>query len=544
VRQIYIYVVAAATLVIAAIGVINLLGVGIDLLLSAVTGQDWNQGGPDWERERLSFALPFIVIATPIWFLHWRMAERAVSGPDSDAERRSEVRALYFALAFLAGLFLLPGISTVISLLVEAWLGNPLTGTERESAVTSLAVGLVTAAGWVFHRRLYSRDVGAETTEARSTLLPQISLYAVSAIGGIALLFGVSDLIRLAVDTMADAGTSEHWWRESLATGLGSIVAGGLLWGVTWFYTERLLTTSAWWGKSAAGSGVRRAFLLAATVLAGLVVIINIADASDVAVSLALDARERAAGARPRSVAGPLLASLPFVAAWVLSRRRLLAEPDRIGFPLPLVTAQRLFGYVMALLGLLLGSAGVAMLLGDLIQLAAGVEDWRADLGRALGLAVAGGVLWGWYWRATLARFARDPVAEQYSSARRAYLFVVLGAALVALVIGLAITVYQVLQVVLDVSGADRLAAAIALPLGITIATAGVALYHGVLLRRDLAVRATVERTEAVEEEQAAAGRTQVALVVTGPAQGDTFAVIDALRRQLPEGYDISNIST
>jgi hypothetical protein len=539
VRQFYVYAVAGVTLVIAAIGVINLLGLGIDLLLSAVTGQEWIEGSPNWERERLSFSLPFIVIAGPIWFLHWRMAERAVSGPDAEAERRSEIRAAYFALAFLAGLLLLPGITTVVSLPFGVLLGNPLAAQDRESVVTSLAVVLVTAAVWEFHRRIYSRDIRAETTETRSALLPQIALYAVSAIAGIVLLISVSSLITFAIDTMLDSSNLESWWRLGLANSVGNFVAGGLLWPVTWFYTERLLTTSTWWGQSALGSGVRRLFVLAVAVIAAFVVLMNVADAIEVAVRLALGAPERGVDARPNDIVGPLLASLPFIAAWIVSRRRLLAEAAGIGFPLPLVTAQRLFSYPMAFLGLLLGSAGLAMLLGELFEVVTGADNWRTDVGWPLGLTVAGGVLWGWHWRATSARFAREPVAEQLSPARRVYLFVVLGVALVVLVIGLAITVYQVLQLVLGVSDTARLAAEIALPLGITLTTLVVSAYHGLLLRRDLAVRATTERVEMVNQAETVA-RTQVALVLTGPADDDVTAVIDALRRQLPEGYDIS----
>ena len=50
---------------------------GLDRLFTAISGEGWIQDGPDWERERLSLYLPFIVIATPIWWLHWRMAQRA-----------------------------------------------------------------------------------------------------------------------------------------------------------------------------------------------------------------------------------------------------------------------------------------------------------------------------------------------------------------------------------------------------------------------------------------------------------------------------------
>ena len=534
VRRLYIYAVAGVTLLIAAIGAVNLLGIGLDAIFRAISDHTWIQGGPDWQRERLSLFVPFVVIATPIWFLHWRMAQRALHGDDAVAERRSLVRALYITVLLLATLqAFFAGLTSVIDVSLRDLLGARLQPYERDSLVTSLSIVLVVTAIWVFHIATYRQDVRAETEETRSALPPQLYFYFASAIGAIMLLIGVSDLIRLGMDALADVARFGRWWREPLANGISLVVTGGLLWSVHWRATERELATSTWWGRSERGSGLRRLYLVAVLAIAAIATLISLASGIEGIARLTLDVPLPPRDSRLGEIAGPLLATVPFGAFWLLHRQRLLAEPRGAGFPIQPVTVTRLLEYAMAFLGLLFASGGIAVLLGELVQAIASEDGWRRDVGWPVGAAIGGGLLWAWYWWSTRGRLARDAEAEQVSTTRRAYLFVVLGGTVVAFVVGLAMTVYQVLQRVLDVSNAGSLASEIATPLGITVVTLGVALYHGVLLRRDLPVRGLMERGEA-------AGRERVEVVLTGPEGADMTAMVDALRRQLPEGYDLS----
>ena len=534
VRRLYVYAVAGVTLLIAAIGAINLLGLGLDAVFRAVSDRSWVQGGPDWERERLSLFVPLVVIATPIWFVHWRMAQRAVHGDDATSERRSLVRALYFTVLLLATLqMLLASLSSAIDVTLRDLLGARLQTYERESLITSLSIVLVVMAAWVFHVAIYRQDVRAETEETRSALPPQLYFYLASAVGAVMLLIGASDLIRLGVDAVADVDGFGRWWREPLASGISLVVTGGLLWSVHWFATERELATSSWWGRSERGSGLRRLYLVAILVITGIMALVRFADGVDGIAGLALDVRLRSDETRLMTIAGPLLATIPPAAFWLLHRRRLLGEPAGIGYPMLAATATRLIEYVMAFLGLLFASGGIAVLLGELVQAVAGEDGWRGDIGWPAGAAIGGGALWAWYWVSTSRRFAADSEAEQVSTSRRAYLFVVLGSALVALVVSLAMTIYQVMQEVLGVSETANLATEIALPLAVTVVTLGVALYHGLLLRRDLPARGLTERAEEV-------GRARMELVLTGPEAADLTGVVDTLRRQLPEGYDIT----
>jgi hypothetical protein len=491
-RQFYVYAVTAITLVFIAIGAVNLLGLGLDRLFTAVSGEGWIQGGPDWERERLSLYLPFVVIAAPIWWLHWRMAQRAVHGDDAVAERRSPVRAIFFALVLVVtGLQLVLGsLQSLLDLGIAGALGHRLADFERNSIVTSLAILIVCAATWLFHLRAWIADVREETTETRTTLPVPAVLFIGSAIGLLMAIFGARDLIGVAVDAVVGDGGFGRWWRAPLATGTSTLVTGAAIWALHWPLTKRLRRGSTWWGRSRAGAGLRHAYLVAVPAVAALIAIVFLADGADGIVRWATGVPAGFRESYASVTLTPLLATLPLVALWLLHRRLLLAEPSMPGEPIAPMEVARLLGYTMAFVGLALATAGAAMLIGEGIQQLAGEDGWRRDAGWPLGLLVAGGALWGWYWLQTRTRLAADPEAEQAATSRRAYLLLALGGAVVALVVGLAMTVYQVLQRVLDVGGAGRLASDIALPVGLSAVMAAVVAYHGLLLRRDLAVRA------------------------------------------------------
>jgi hypothetical protein len=130
----------------------------------------------------------------------------------------------------------------------------------------------------------------------------------------------------------------------------------------------------------------------------------------------------------------------------------------------------------------------------------------------------------------TRQRIATGPEVEQAATSRRACLVLVLSGAVVALVVGLAMTVHQVLQRLLDVSDAGSLSVDIALPVGPSVVTAAAVAYHSPLLRRDLAVRALGGQAE---------GAVRLKLVLTGRAGANLGNVVRAMRRELLEGYAI-----
>jgi len=75
------------------------------------------------------------------------------------------------------------------------------------------------------------------------------------------------------------------------------------------------------------------------------------------------------------------------------------------------------------------------------------------------------------------------------------------------------------------------------MPIGALLAAGGVALYHGLALRRDLALRAAIEPEAPVV--MPVAERSRRSLVLFGPPDGDSDAALGALREALPPGFTL-----
>jgi hypothetical protein len=205
------------------------------------------------------------------------------------------------------------------------------------------------------------------------------------------------------------------------------------------------------------------------------------------------------------------------------------------------LSARRLYVYGLSALGLIFACIGaVELLAAPLDELGDsarrfGDAGWRDDVARGLGLALTGGALWLWHWTSARRLMRDEPAREQRSTVRRAYIYLVLGSALVAAVVGLAITAYQLLQELLSVEESGGLGSDISVPLAIVLISVVVAAYHAVLLRGDLGVRAEIE-PELVVTPLAPA---ELVVRFVGPAGADWPAVLDDVRRQLPLGYDV-----
>jgi cytochrome c oxidase assembly factor CtaG len=71
-KKVYLYLVSFVALVIAVIGSIILLNFGLKSLILT----DFNHGG--YELRDLPTALSMLIVATPVWFFHWRLAKQEV----------------------------------------------------------------------------------------------------------------------------------------------------------------------------------------------------------------------------------------------------------------------------------------------------------------------------------------------------------------------------------------------------------------------------------------------------------------------------------
>lgn len=542
VRRVYVYFMAAVSLGTLATGVANLLRLAFDQLGPAF-GASVLINQPGAVRQEVSLYAALTVVALPIWLVHWWLAERAVlrSGPEAEAERRSMLRALFLSVALAAsfGFFVVSATDLIHRGILQAS-GVPFF--DAPSVSGSLAALIVAGAVWGYHGWIRLRDHRAGELTGSAAWLPRLYLYAAAFTGAMLLLFGSATLLRLVVDTIfgpAPVITEGHWWADPLASGTSLVLIGLLAWAAHWIYSLRLLDAPDWRAQSERAARLRQLYLYLGAIVGLGMTLRGVADTLTAVLREILGVSTTVgAAAFSRSVLEPLLAAVPFAVFWLYQQQRALDEARRHG-PAPLqATMRRLSTYVIALVGLAFAGVGLAYVLGLLIDLALGgtrtvsapADWWRGQVSQFSAVAVAGAVAWLWGWYTAQRALAADPPAEQTSTTRRVYLYIVLAATLVAILSSLAVVIYRVLTVVLNVSSSTGLISDVSAALGVVLVAAALAIYHGVVLRRDLPVRPAL----AAEEEE-----NELALVMTGPPDADLDAELADLRRYLPAGFSL-----
>lgn len=149
----------------------------------------------------------------------------------------------------------------------------------------------------------------------------------------------------------------------------------------------------------------------------------------------------------------------------------------------------RLYDHLEAGVGLVAGTLGLGLLLGALLhKVMPAPEDWDRDIAEVMALALtfllAGFPVWGRAW-SRIQGHAGTP-AEESSAVRRIYLFTIFGATALGVLVSLGTMVYLVLFGLLDGSLDVEKVAIFRFPLAVIGATAGVAAYHGQVLRSGL----------------------------------------------------------
>ncbi|HET7037933.1 MAG TPA: DUF5671 domain-containing protein [Thermomicrobiaceae bacterium] len=544
-RRLYLYFVAAASLAPLALGLVNLLRLALRWLWEALAGSQALPGASLGTRQQLSLYAALVLVALPIWLLHWWLAQRAArgAGPEAAGERGSLIRAFYLALVLLGSFVTwLVAAERLIEHLVLALLG-PGSVAADSALPNALAILLVAGAIWAYHLRVALADLRAGELPAEAAALPRLYRYLAAFGGALLLLFGASALIHLLTDVLLPnrvLTTAPHWWLGRLANGVALTAAGLLAWGLHWGYAERLVRSGrqSWLAAAERASALRRLYLYAVLAVAVFATLLGLGRGLDALLRWALGAEPGlAAGPRAWELLDPLLGALPFALFWgyqraLLGREERVAAEDRRQ-----AATRRLYGYLVALVGLALAAAGMALLLDVLIDLASGGRVgapagwWRGELSRDLALAAVGLAVWLWQWRAIQRRLARAPLAERAATVRRVYLYLVLAGALLSLLGSLAVVIYRVLSVILGVDAFHGLAGHLSQPLGIALVAAALTAYHLLLLRRDLS------------SQPSAPGPQRRALVLTAPPGTDLDALLASLRAGLPSGASLAELA-
>jgi hypothetical protein len=546
IRRLYLYVLSGITLGMLLVGLTLLLevtlaalGIGRGALADAGAG----------DRERLSVAAALVGVGLPVWGIHWFFVERGLQSrnPHADAERGSTVRALYFSVVL--GVLLAFGASAGLSLLLELFritLGAPAPEFTAADPANALAVLVVTGAAWTYHAGIRRRDMRAGPLTEAAAWLPRLYLYGASLIGLGILLLTLGNLLTFAIDAALGAppGVVEPGFRAGqLAAHLAAIVVWGAVWLGHWWYAGRLAADSGWRGTSERPANLRLAFFLAMIGISAFAVIWYVSRAASAVLVPVLGASgafgEKLDGTDlVQAALGALVAAMPWAIAWWLHVRWVRTESVQADNGDRAATVDRLDFSIVGLVALGFGAVGFAWILGLLIDLVLGGnrasgEGWRVEMVQTLPWAALGFVIWAWNWVRLQTRHAADPAVEAESRIRRSYLLLILAVTVLASLGSLAVVLYRIFSGLLDVAS-SQIVSDLSGPLGSLLVAGAIAIYHGIALRRDMALRAAAEPTQPPAQAEPEIRR---GVVLTGPAGSDLDAALQTLRAQLPAGF-------
>jgi hypothetical protein len=519
-KRVYFYLVYFVALGMFAAGVGILLGVCFDIITRYAQVQI---GAPGVARETLSLGLAMLVIGGVLWFLFWRAIRRNVSG-DAD-EIGSAIRKLFLNLivtvSALVGLF--AAVDFLQWLMAGALLDQFPSG--------GLARLIVTAVIWGYHWRVNEKE-GQPSPEAKT--LRRWYVYLLSGWGLVSLSINLVGLLNTAVLRLPVWGetlVSGSFWSSSVQGNLSWILLGGAVWVFHWFRMAR----------GDADSTLRQVYLYLVAISGGLIAgLVALTATLSGVFRFALGTLSTPPSTYFKFLGWAVSTMLVAAAVWVYhqSVTQEKAAPVRAR-----LSARRVHSYLVSFIGLGSLIAGLIILLGILLELAIDAASigmvvtpgwWRDQLSLGLALVVVATPIWLYYWYRVLRMAAAGGVTERRASARRIFLYVVLGAAVITLAADLVNIVYQLLRGVLGTFGVDVLRRS-KWSLQTLVVAIPVFMYHWQVMRQDQRLGAEV-----------AAARKTVTVLVSDKAVGLVARIEEKLGYkvrtlnyigQMPEGF-------
>ncbi|MBI4499298.1 MAG: hypothetical protein HY689_15530 [Chloroflexi bacterium] len=482
VRRLYFFTVAFVALHVAAIGAVNLLST----LVRPLVEPQALLGDSDFLRDQVAFGISQVVVAFPIWLVHWLALQRAALQGPEDAQSRLQAFFLHLVLAAAA----LVGLFQSIFLL-RSLLSYPL-GLGAPAALLAIirALGWLAVYGaiWAYHRPLAGR---LDLRPGERTIW-RWYVYVLSGFGLGMFAYGVGSLLHHELDYLltqghtALIGSGRAAFARHLTSHVPEVLVGGLWWLFFWRHTA----------VSDAGARLRQVYVF-------LALSIGLAGALFGLSWVLYEGLRFLFGYRAASgveQAHFLASALPFLlvggALWGYHQRALAAETSddqRLA-----AAPGRIYFYFVAAVGLLLLAVGLANLLDIFLEFAfrqvfleigAGVGWWRDQLSRALVEALVGLPLWWTHWlgvqRAAVAR-----PGERQTLPRRLYLYGVLLVSVLVVLLSMGVVLYELLRMLLGEPLTHRLLGGMLSALGYALIAGMLVGYHWQVARADLGVAA------------------------------------------------------
>jgi len=493
-RRVYLYAIAVSALGMLVVGLAGLFEVSIEAIVEGAAGPLTTVGGD--LRNRVSYSGSLTVIGLVAWLIHWWLADFPVRR-GSDVERRSAIRKLFlYGVLLVGGLALgLAGRELLVDLL-ELALGRVTRSNVVAGVVLQpLSVVVVVGGFWLYYTRVASLDRQALPEQGAGATLRRWYVYGLSFFGLLLLLFGATGLLETLWELLFPPLGSASAVGDGLATTvtdrIGSIGAGLVIWYLSWTWSTAWFTRQD--GSDLESHSVLRKvylYLVLAVVVAWTVwnvgqILYQLLEA------LLIPERLSSAGwaAVARDLGSAVAAALVFGIAWLYHAHIVHREAALAGERRRQATIRWIYGYLVALLGVVMfafGLAGTGSTLVDLLVQPDAVRPthwWEGQISLFATLIVVGLPIWLAYW-GPLQRESSDALARR-SLARRIYLFLTFGLAVLTLLGSGAFTLYQVIRLALGERWTAGQTSELIGAAGYAVVAALLLAYHLRVFRRD-----------------------------------------------------------
>lgn len=541
VRRLYIYAVTFAAQWMVLTGMANLARVLVELVLGLVAPPSFVTSPEDF-RQRVSLFGALLLVGTPIWAGHWWAANRAARGEDAAAvdERRSLVRQLYLYASVLiaAGIVAFQTQAALRDLLASALdLPGPRGLVLLTTVLGRLFWALAAAVLWTYLWRRGQHDRLHSGERPGGAVARRLAVLTAAFIALLLMAVAAANLLWLAWRALTEprpiAELDTPWWSAALAQHAPTVLVWAVAWTGHWRIAEGWLADPALQAHERHAT-VRRLYLYLTLFVAVAVTLTNLSRLLYGFFLAALG--EAQPGGQPVLLGAgrPLSWVVVFLPLWWY--HRWVLRRDAAALPLGEAQAglRRLYVYLVAALSLALLATGLALALSALVDIAARgltLRDTalRAKVSFAATSILVGLPVWAWHW-GTAQRLAADATGwlERRALSRRVYLYLVLFAAVVAVLSAGAAVLYQVLQALLGAPADLAFWRVLGAELGAVVAALATLAYHVPVLRRDL------RTTSAPPASQAAGVRLLVTVEV--PASIDRADLMERLATVLPPG--------
>jgi hypothetical protein len=433
----------------------------------------------------LAFQIAVIVIALPLFLVHWlwaqRLAERDL------AERESSLRRFY--LYGMAAGFLGAGIANTYSL-VASLLGQAVGAsisdysnsyrTPVETILYHLLALLVLGALFYYQQRVLTEDAKVSPETGASATIRRLYVFLFSAWGLTMTTLAIIHLLRW-ITYQFGRGDLIGQGIETLTVETARLLVGALVWLFFWRQSQKLFHRP---GQEERASALRKFYLYASVFVAVLGAV------SNATIILAAFFRRMLGLESLGDIREPLPTIIGMSLLWAYHAYVLRGEADRAGEAPRQAGIRRLYLYLVAAVGLaafLVGFSGdLSVLIRSFSQTFS--NSLREQLAWFTAALIAGLPVWIIPWRqAQLGAEALTPAGadERRSSVRKNYLYFFLFVATIAVLSGAVYILYRILSLALGDPGQGDLLTGIGQAIAYALVGVGVWLYHGAVLRND-----------------------------------------------------------